>query len=154
MNIIKGIKKLSNKKKKRVGRGISAGQGRTAGRGTKGQKSRAGHNIPKRFEGGQTNLSLRLPKRSGFSHIKKDIKVIGLKQISDVYKNGETVNYNSLIIKKLIKKGELVKILNNGKLSVKVKLEGVGISKKAKDHFGQMNNKKTDKILPNKKLSS
>ena len=68
-------KELNNNPKKtakRLGRGISAGGGKTAGRGTKGQKSRAGHNIPKRFEGGQTPLSMRLPKLRGFK-VKKEI---------------------------------------------------------------------------------
>lgn len=54
------------KKIHRVGRGISAGQGKTAGRGTKGQKSRTGYNLPRRFEGGQMPLIARLPKRRGF----------------------------------------------------------------------------------------
>ncbi|XOD38944.1 MAG: 50S ribosomal protein L15 [Candidatus Carsonella ruddii] len=50
------------KKKKRVGRGISSGNGKTCGRGHKGQKSRSGYNIPKMFEGGQTNIFKRKPK--------------------------------------------------------------------------------------------
>lgn len=57
--------------KKRVGRGIAAGQGKTAGRGTKGQKSRSGHNIPRFFEGGQTKLFARLPKVKGPRRYKK-----------------------------------------------------------------------------------
>lgn len=50
----------------RIGRGISAGQGKTAGRGTKGQKARAGYILPRRFEGGQISFIARLPKRRGF----------------------------------------------------------------------------------------
>lgn len=50
----------------RVGRGIAAGQGKTAGRGTKGQRARAGFKLPRRFEGGQSSLIQRLPKRRGF----------------------------------------------------------------------------------------
>jgi len=56
----------SHKAKRRVGRGIAAGQGKTAGRGTKGQKARAGGNLPAWFEGGQTPLHQRLPKLHGF----------------------------------------------------------------------------------------
>src|SRR5205823_306844 len=58
----------SHKAKRRVGRGIAAGQGKTAGRGTKGQKARAGGNIPAWFEGGQTPLHQRLPKLRGFKN--------------------------------------------------------------------------------------
>ncbi len=52
--------------RKRVGRGLSAGQGKTAGRGTKGQRARTGFNLPHRFEGGQSSLIQRLPKKRGF----------------------------------------------------------------------------------------
>lgn len=58
----------SHKKKTRVGRGIAAGQGKTAGRGTKGQKARAGGSIPAWFEGGQTPLHQRIPKLRGFKN--------------------------------------------------------------------------------------
>ena len=58
----------SRKERIRVGRGISAGKGKTAGRGTKGQKARAGGTIPSWFEGGQTPAHIRLPKLHGFKH--------------------------------------------------------------------------------------
>jgi len=58
----------SHTKKRRVGRGIAAGQGKTAGRGTKGQKARAGGSIPAWFEGGQTPLHVRIPKLHGFKN--------------------------------------------------------------------------------------
>jgi large subunit ribosomal protein L15 len=117
------LKSVKTKNRKRPGHGISAGQGKTAGRGTKGQKSRAGHNIPKRFEGGQTPLSMRLPKLPGFkSHTKKAI-ILSLDTVSANFKNGETVTLAILLEKKLIeKKDKAVKILNNGKLTVKVNL--------------------------------
>lgn len=57
--------------RKRVGRGISAGGGKTAGRGTKGQKARTGKKIKPGFEGGQTKLAMRLPKARGFKHARK-----------------------------------------------------------------------------------
>lgn len=53
------------KRKSRVGRGISAGQGKTCGRGTKGQKARSGYNLPRKYEGGQTPLVMRMPKKRG-----------------------------------------------------------------------------------------
>ncbi len=111
------------KSKKRLGRGISAGGGKTAGRGTKGQKSRAGHNIPKRYEGGQTPLSMRLPKLPGFNARNKKAVILSLDQISAAFKDGEIISVDSLVEKKLIEKNnKKIKILNNGKLSVKVML--------------------------------
>ncbi|MCU0483643.1 MAG: 50S ribosomal protein L15 [Chloroflexi bacterium] len=67
----------------RVGRGIAAGQGKTAGRGTKGQKSRAGSSIPPWFEGGQTPLHVRIPKLRGFRNITRiEYEVVNVGRIS------------------------------------------------------------------------
>jgi len=127
----------SNKKNiKRVGRGISAGGGKTAGRGTKGQNSRAGHNIPNRHEGGQTPLSMRLPKLPGFKKNVKKPLILTLDVISKNYKNGEAVTPETLEQKGLIKKGQKAKILHTGKLSVKIKLQDVSASKKVLDLIG------------------
>lgn len=121
--------KSNRKSIKRVGRGVSAGGGKTAGRGTKGQNSRAGHNIPNRHEGGQTPLSMRLPKLPGFKKTTKKPTILTLDIISLNYKDGETISVETLERKGLIKKGQRVKILNSGKLSVKVKLENIPASK-------------------------
>jgi large subunit ribosomal protein L15 len=68
----------------RVGRGIAAGQGKTAGRGTKGQKARTGASIPAWFEGGQTPIHVRVPKLHGFrNRFKIDYQVVNVGQISD-----------------------------------------------------------------------
>jgi len=88
---------IKSKTKKRVGRGIAAGQGKTAGRGTKGQKSRSGYNLPKRFEGGQTPISMRLPKLPGFTSHKRKPIVVSLDQISANFKDGETVTAKLLV---------------------------------------------------------
>jgi large subunit ribosomal protein L15 len=70
-------------KKTRVGRGIAAGKGKTAGRGTKGQKSRAGSSIPPWFEGGQTPLHIRIPKLRGFRNINRiEYEVVNVGRIS------------------------------------------------------------------------
>lgn len=124
------LKSHSKKTAKRVGRGISAGQGKTSGRGTKGQKSRSGFNIPNRFEGGQTPLSMRLPKLKGFKAVKSKAIVISLDLISKNFRDGEIVSSKTLAEKKLIRPGEEAKILNNGTLSKKVKFDGVRMSKK------------------------
>ncbi|HEY5739866.1 MAG TPA: 50S ribosomal protein L15 [Gammaproteobacteria bacterium] len=82
--------KGSNKSSKRVGRGIGSGHGKTAGRGHKGQKSRAGGGVPARFEGGQMPLQMRLPK-FGFTSRKSryvaevrlgEIEIAGLDEVS------------------------------------------------------------------------
>lgn len=79
----------SRKKRRRVGRGIAAGQGKTAGRGTKGQKARAGGNIPARFEGGQTPLHVRIPKLRGFKNkFKIEYEVVNLGAIAQLVELG------------------------------------------------------------------
>jgi large subunit ribosomal protein L15 len=70
-------------KKTRVGRGIAAGKGKTAGRGTKGQKSRAGSSIPPWFEGGQTPLHIRIPKLRGFRNVNRiEYEVVNVGRIN------------------------------------------------------------------------
>ncbi len=75
----------SRSPRKRVGRGIAAGQGKTAGRGTKGQKARAGGSIPPWFEGGQTPLHQRIPKLRGFKNrFKVDYEVVNIGRIGEL----------------------------------------------------------------------
>lgn len=80
----------SKKARRRVGRGIAAGQGKTAGRGTKGQKARAGGTIPAWFEGGQTPLHQRIPKLHGFKNpFKIDFEVVNVGDIDRLAQAGE-----------------------------------------------------------------
>lgn len=80
----------SRKPKRRVGRGIASGQGKTAGRGTKGQKARAGGSIPAWFEGGQTPLHQRIPKLRGFKNpFKTEYEVVNLGDIARLVELGE-----------------------------------------------------------------
>jgi large subunit ribosomal protein L15 len=79
----------SRREKRRVGRGIAAGQGKTAGRGTKGQKARAGGKIPAWFEGGQTPLHQRIPKLRGFRNLfKVEYEVVNVGDIGRVAESG------------------------------------------------------------------
>ncbi len=79
----------SRKKRRRVGRGIAAGQGKTAGRGTKGQKARAGGSIPARFEGGQTPLHVRIPKLRGFKNpFKIEYEIVNIGAIDQLLELG------------------------------------------------------------------
>jgi len=125
-------------KKIRVGRGIGSGKGKTSGRGIKGQKSRSGVAI-KSFEGGQMPLYRRLPKR-GFNPIKKNnIAKINLEKIQahiekKNIKLSDTINATLLKKLKIINKNsQMLKILGNGEIKVKINIETDLISKSAKD---------------------
>lgn len=118
----------AHKNSKRVGRGISAGQGKTAGRGTKGQNSRAGSSRKPGFEGGQNPLMQRLPKLRGFnSHRTAPENVYtgqinGLTGTIDNHKLAEAGLISSPHVKvKLLQKGEVTK-----KLSVKLQAASAG----------------------------
>ena len=125
-------------KKKRVGRGIGSGKGKTSGRGHKGQKSRSGVAI-KSFEGGQMPLYRRLPKR-GFNPIKKDsLGKVNLGKIQ-YFIEKKSINNADKINLELLKKLNIVnknskklKILGSGDIKNKVIIEANFFSKSAKD---------------------
>ena len=126
----------ARKDRKRVGRAIGSGTGKTAGRGVKGQKSRSGVAI-KGFEGGQMPLHRRLPKR-GFNNIfAKEYNVFNLDRIQYFIDNGklndkEVINTENLLKAKLISKEKNgLKILGRGNLKSKVAFEVSGASEKA-----------------------
>lgn len=124
-------RKYPQKTRKRSGRGISAGRGMTAGRGTKGQKSRSGYNIPRKFEGGQMPLTMRLPKLPGFKSKKSKVVEVTFNIINKYYKNGEVISMQTLAEKGIIKKNERAKVLNKGKLKVKVGTDNISATKSA-----------------------
>jgi large subunit ribosomal protein L15 len=129
-------RKNRKSKAKRIGRGYGSGVGgHTVGRGTKGQKSRAGHKSLIGFEGGQTPFFRRMPKYSGFKPLNKVENVaINLDILSSNYKSGEVVNLESLRKKGMIGKGiEAVKILGNGEINKKVTVESLPLSKSAQE---------------------
>ena len=126
----------ARKNRKRVGRGIGSGTGKTSGRGVKGQKSRSGVSI-KGFEGGQMPLHRRLPKR-GFNNLfSKTYNVFNLDRIQYFIDSGkiddkQIINIDALLKAKLIKsERDGLKILARGKLTSKVELEVSGASLKA-----------------------
>ena len=124
-------------KKMRVGRGIGSGKGKTSGRGHKGQKSRRGVSI-KSFEGGQMPLYRRLPKRGFIPLKKKKIALINLDKLQKLYDskkitNNTIINISELKKNNLLKKNDTkIKVLGNGDLKNKLKLEVDFISKAAK----------------------
>ena len=128
----------SRKKRKRVGRGLGSGHGKTACRGNKGQKCRSGGTTGRGFEGGQMPLYRRLPKR-GFSNylFKKHLEVVNVGQLND-FEDGTTVTPALLVERGLIRgKGDGVKILSDGELKIKLTIEAHRFSQKAKEKIEQ-----------------
>ena len=125
---------VPKKNRKRIGRGNSSGWGKTAGKGSNGQNSRAGGGVKPYFEGGQMPIYRRVPKR-GFSNtiFKKEYTVVSLSFLNDNFEDGEEVSLETLFNKCLIKKGrDGVKILGNGELNKKLTVKVHKISKSAK----------------------
>lgn len=118
--------------KKRLGRGIGSGLGKTAGKGTKGQNARSGGGVRPGFEGGQLPLFQRLPKR-GFKSISRvEYKVVNVEQLN-VFRNGSVVDAQKLVEAGIIKElNENVKILGNGKLEKKLTVKANKFSESAK----------------------
>ncbi|MEE9613679.1 MAG: 50S ribosomal protein L15 [Thermodesulfobacteriota bacterium] len=122
------------KKPKRVGRGEGSGLGKTCGRGTKGQNSRAGGGVKAGFEGGQMPLQRRLPKR-GFTNIfKTSYSVFNVGRLSEAFSSGDTVDAAALLDKGLLrKKGVGVKILGEGEIKKKLTVKVACFSKSARE---------------------
>ncbi|NUU18078.1 50S ribosomal protein L15 [Cellulomonas humilata] len=117
--------------KTRVGRGEGS-KGKTAGRGTKGTKAR--YQVPVRFEGGQMPLHMRLPKLRGFKNpFRVEYQVVNLDKLSALYPNGGDVTVADLVAKGAVRKGQPVKVLGTGELTVKVSVAVDAYSATAKD---------------------
>jgi large subunit ribosomal protein L15 len=126
-------KKGARHAKKRIGRGPGSGHGKTAGRGEKGQKSRAGYSRMLGFEGGQMPLHRRLPKRGFHNLFKKQFAVVNLADLEKRFDNGATVDEAALRKAGLIKgRHDGIKILGTGKLTKKVTVIATKFSESAK----------------------
>jgi len=123
----------SRKKRNRVGRGIGSGNGKTAGKGHKGQNARSGGGVRLGFEGGQTPLFRRLPKR-GFTNInRKDYAIVNLDALNR-FEDGTEITPALLIETGVVSKEKAgVKILANGKLDKKVTVKAHKFSSAAKE---------------------
>ena len=116
--------------KTRVGRG-EASKGKTAGRGTKGTKAR--YQVPDRFEGGQMPMHMRLPKLRGFTNpFRVEYQVVNLAALARLYPEGGEVTVDDLAAKGAVRKGELVKVLGNGDLSVALQVSAHAFSRAAR----------------------
>ena len=123
----------STKERKRIGRGAGSGQGKTAGKGHKGQKARAGRGMRPGFEGGQMPLQRRLPKR-GFNNIfRKEIAIVNVSDIDAAFDNGAVVTIDALVEKGLVKKKlDGVKVLGHGEVSKSLTVQANAFSESAK----------------------
>jgi len=116
--------------KTRVGRG-EASKGKSAGRGTKGSGAR--RNIPAYFEGGQMPLHRRIPKLKGFTNpFKISFQVVNVSRIQELFPEGGTVTIEDLVLKGAVRPNELVKVLGNGEISVKLDITANAFSASAK----------------------
>ena len=126
----------ATKTKRRVGRGIGSGKGKTAGRGNKGQNSRSGVSL-KGFEGGQMPFYRRMPKR-GFTNIfRKEYEILNIGQLQKAVDDGEldaknTIDEGALKVSRLVRgRGDGVRILAKGQLTVALQIDVAGASKAA-----------------------
>lgn len=121
----------STKESKRIGRGHGSGNGKTAGKGHKGQKARAGHGMRPGFEGGQMPLQRRIPKR-GFNNIFAEEWVAINVSALNVFEDGAVVDAAALQVKGIIKNADMpVKVLGNGKITKKLTVNLNGFSASA-----------------------
>jgi large subunit ribosomal protein L15 len=121
----------AKKERTRVGRGEGS-KGKTAGRGTKGTKARK--NVPATFEGGQMPIHMRLPKLKGFKNrFRTEYQVVNVRDIERLFPEGGEVTIDGLVDKGAVRKNELVKVLGNGDLTVKVSVTANKFSDAARE---------------------
>ena len=117
--------------KTRVGRGEGS-KGKTAGRGTKGTKAR--YQVPAGFEGGQMPLHMRLPKLRGFKNpFRVEFQVVNLDKLSALFPEGGSVTVEDLVAKGAVRKGQPVKVLGDGDITVKLEIAVDRVSASAKE---------------------
>jgi large subunit ribosomal protein L15 len=121
----------SHKEKTRVGRGEGS-KGKTAGRGTKGTKAR--YQVPIGFEGGQMPLHRRVPKLKGFSNaaFKTTYQVVNIGRLAELYPGGGDVTPENLAANGAVRRGELVKVLGTGDLTVALRVSAHAVSESAR----------------------
>jgi len=123
----------STKEAYRKGRGSGSGNGKTAGRGHKGQKARSGGGVRVGFEGGQMPLARRIPKRGFHNIFAKPLEIVNVSALNK-FEDGATVNVCDLLEKGILSKCEYgVKILGNGSVSKKLTVRATAFSASAKE---------------------
>jgi large subunit ribosomal protein L15 len=119
--------------KRRVGRGIGAGQGKTAGKGTKGQLARSGPGLPGWFEGGQTPLHMRLPKMRGFKNLRfrTQFVAVNVGRLVDFAVDGK-VTPDTLAAKGLVRPDARIKVLAEGDVKARYEVHAHAVSATAR----------------------
>ncbi|MFO7806988.1 MAG: 50S ribosomal protein L15 [Candidatus Moraniibacteriota bacterium] len=125
------LKASAKKGVKRVGRGGK--KGTYSGKGMKGQRARSGFSQYATFEGGKTSLVGRTKKNRGFKSLKSGNLALSLDVLENKFEEGEKVDKNSLLAKKIIREKQVPKILSDGEISKKLEIEGIALSKKAQE---------------------
>ncbi|MCS7272534.1 MAG: 50S ribosomal protein L15 [Fimbriimonadales bacterium] len=122
----------SKKRRKRVGRGIGSGHGKTATRGTKGQKAR--ENVHPRFEGGQTPIHRRLPVRVGFRNVNRiEYAIVNVGTLAQRFQPNDTVTPEVLLERRIIRKlKDGLKILGNGEINIPLTIYAHAVSESAR----------------------
>ena len=117
--------------RKRIGRGLGSGTGKTAGKGTKGQNARSGGGVAIGFEGGQTPFFKKMPKRGFTNYTRKEYAVVNVEDLNK-FDDNVTVDYTALKAAGLVKKHlDGVKVLGDGKLEKKLTVKAEKFSKSA-----------------------
>ncbi|MFY9381583.1 MAG: 50S ribosomal protein L15 [Eubacteriales bacterium] len=123
----------SVKKAWRKGRGIGSGNGKTAGRGHKGQNARSGGGVRPGFEGGQLPLYRKLPKRGFYNVFSKEYAIVNVSDL-DVFNDGDTVTIETLLEKRIVRKPyDGLKVLGGGELNRKINVRATAFSATAKE---------------------
>ena len=125
--------KGARKSRRRVGRGISSGQGKTAGKGTKGQLARSGPGLPGWFEGGQTPIHMRIPKMRGFKNTRFRIASVGVNvgRLGEYAVEGK-VTPETLAAKGLVRADARVKVLADGEVKERYEVHAHAVSAAAR----------------------
>jgi large subunit ribosomal protein L15 len=122
----------SRKPRRRLGRGTAQGQGKTAGRGTKGQLARTGPGLPGWFEGGQTPLHMRVPKLRGFKNrFRRAFVAVNVGQLATYAAEGK-LSPDTLAAKGLVEPDARIKVLGDGAISMKLEVHAHAVSATAR----------------------
>ena len=118
----------------RKGRGPGSGNGKTAGKGHKGQNARSGGGVRPGFEGGQLPLYRKLPKRGFHNRFGKTFAIVNIATLNDKFENGDEVDIQALLDKKIIRREEDgLKVLGNGEITKKLTVKAKKFSASAKE---------------------
>ena len=141
-----------NTRPTRKGRGISAGQGKTAGRGTKGQKSRTGHHkMPAGFMGGQRAIMQAIPKLKGFKSIHKPAEVVYTDRLNEL--SGDVDNFKLYEAGMISTPYTKVKVITRGEVTAKINLNTQYASKTAAEAIKKAGGKFTQTGMPSRAVS-